>query len=152
MSERPNRRVFQFSLRTALAVMGMVACFFGGWKARDIAAYTPPETFLVDGVVLGEKDGIYELSVGSDDAVAVGTKFSVFRGSVKLGEIGVIDTSPDRSVGLLLESQASRIARFWQPTTPPVIQKGDKVQAVILKDQMKEMRKYYARPTEMLSS
>lgn len=152
MSERPNRRVFQFSLRTALAVMGMVACFFGGWKARDIAAYTPPETFLVDGVVLGVKDGLYELSAGSDDAVAVGTKFSVFRGGLKLGEIGVIDTSPDSCVGFFLESQASGIAKFWQPTTPPVIQKGDKVQAVILEGQMKEMRKYYARPVGALSS
>lgn len=96
------------------------------------------------------KDGIYELSAGSDDAVAVGTKFSVFRGGVKLGEIGVLDTSPDRSVGFLLEPQAFGIAKFWQPTTPPVIQMGDKVQAVIPEDQMEEMRKSYARSTRVL--
>jgi hypothetical protein len=126
--------------------MAMFACFFAGWKARDIAAYSPQEEILIDGVILEVRDGVYELSAGSDDAVAVGTRFSVFRGGAKLGEIGVIDTSPDRCVGLRIEPRSTGVARFWQQTASPVIQKGDKVQAKISEEQLQEMRKFYARP------
>ena len=80
MNSTLKRRSFQFSLRTMLMFMAMVACFFAGWKARDIAAYVPPETIVINGVILEVKEGVYELSAGSDDAVAVGTRFSVFRG------------------------------------------------------------------------
>lgn len=152
MNSIPNRRWFQFTLRTVLVFMAMVACFFAGWKTHDIAAYVPPETIVIDGVILEVKEGVYELSAGSDDAVAVGTRFSVFRSGTKLGEIGVIDTSPDRCEGLLIEPRATGIPRFWQQSTPPSFQKGDKVQAKISEEQRQEMRKYFARPFEALSS
>ena len=150
VSDKPKRCWYQLSLRTAFALMAMVACFFAGWKARDIAAYAPPETINVTGVVLGIKEDVYELSVGSDDAVAVRTKFSVFRSGKKLGEIVVLDTSPDRCIGLLRTPQSSWTS-LWRQTTPAVIQKGDQVSATISQDQVREMRKYDAHPIEAIS-
>ncbi|MGI8977593.1 MAG: hypothetical protein ACR2FY_00050 [Pirellulaceae bacterium] len=142
MTVTPKRRWFQFSLRTALVLTAMVACFLGGWKTRDIAAYVPPEPFFIDGIVLGAKEDMYELSVGSDDAVAVGTVFVVSRKGSKLGELVVFDTSPDSCVGMLKESKPYWTARYFWQAAPAVLQSGDAARANISQEQVDQMQSY----------
>jgi hypothetical protein len=60
----------------------------------------PPK---VDGLVLASnKDGLVEISLGSDDGLERGNQLAVYRGSRYLGKIEVFQTSPDKSVAKIL--------------------------------------------------
>ena len=60
----------------------------------------PPK---VDGLVLAaNKDGLVEISLGSDDGLERGNQLDVYRGSRYLGKIEVSLTSPDKSVAKIL--------------------------------------------------
>ena len=60
----------------------------------------PPK---VDGLVLASgKDGMVEISLGSDDGIERGNKLEVSRGGRYLGRIEVFHTSPDKSVAKVL--------------------------------------------------
>jgi hypothetical protein len=60
----------------------------------------PPK---VDGLVLAtNKDGLVEISLGSDDGLELGNQLDVYRGSRYLGKIEVSRTSPDKSVAKIL--------------------------------------------------
>lgn len=145
MSDKPKRRWFQFSLRTVMSLTAMVACFLAGWKARDIATYEPPEIIGIDGVVLEVNESAIRISVGSDDAVAVGTEFAVLRSGKKLGDIVVLDTSPDSAIALLKKPPSGWTMGLFAPSPDVAIQKGDAVHAKISEEQRQEMRKYRAR-------
>ncbi|HEY1599019.1 MAG TPA: hypothetical protein VGG64_05425 [Pirellulales bacterium] len=57
----------------------------------------------LDGLVLASnKDGLVEISLGSDDGLERGHTLEVFRGSRYLGRIEVFQTSPDKSVAKVL--------------------------------------------------
>jgi hypothetical protein len=60
----------------------------------------PPK---VDGVVLAVgKNGLIEISLGSDDGIQRGNKLEAFRANHYLGRIEVVQTSPDRSVAKVM--------------------------------------------------
>ncbi|HVU88346.1 MAG TPA: hypothetical protein VHD36_13580 [Pirellulales bacterium] len=65
----------------------------------------PPEDVkpTLDGLVLAaNKDGLVEISLGSDDGLERGHTLEVFRGSRYLGRIEVSVTQPDKSVAKIL--------------------------------------------------
>lgn len=68
-------------------------------KDTPIDRVPPP----IDGVITRVqryKDNIYvEVTVGSDDGIRQGHAMEVFRGSKYLGQIEIVRTTPDRSVG-----------------------------------------------------
>jgi hypothetical protein len=65
----------------------------------SISGVPPP----VDGVVLASsRDGLVEISLGSDDGMERGHKLEVYRGAKYLGRIEVWQTSPDKSVARIL--------------------------------------------------
>ncbi len=80
--------------------------------ASSVAA--PPR---VDGIVLSSKparvqgnSSLVEISLGSDDGIAKGHRFSVYRSGLKsgekpryLGKIRIVQTTPDKAVGEVLE-------------------------------------------------
>jgi hypothetical protein len=106
----------------------MVACFFAGWKAREIAGLAP-EAFRISGNVIGVEEDHYRLSVGSDDGVSIGTVFSVTRGEAKLGEIVVMKTLPDSCTGTL--KQPTWVETLLAPSASVAIKNGDCVQAEV---------------------
>jgi len=60
----------------------------------------PPK---VDGIVLASsRDGLVEISLGSDDGMEKGHKLEVYRGPKYLGRIEVWQTSPEKSVAKIL--------------------------------------------------
>ena len=64
--------------------------------AMTTTRYVPA---TIPAVVLVVQENVCELGVGSDDAVTVGTEFSVSRKGAQLGFIIVTETSPDRCFG-----------------------------------------------------
>ena len=57
----------------------------------------------VDGVVLASsRDGLVEISLGSDDGMEKGHKLEVYRGPKYLGRIEVWTTAPDKSVAKII--------------------------------------------------
>jgi hypothetical protein len=65
----------------------------------------PPEDVkpTLDGLVLAaNKDGLVEISLGSDDGLERGHTLEVFRGSRYLGRIEVFQTQPDKAVAKVL--------------------------------------------------
>ena len=67
----------------------------------------------VDGVVLASsRDGLVEISLGSDDGMEKGHKLEVYRGPKYLGRIEVWQTAPDKSVAKIIpEFRKGRIAK-----------------------------------------
>ena len=65
----------------------------------------PPEDVkpTLDGLVLAaNKDGLVEISLGSDDGLERGHTLEVFRGARYLGRIEVFQTQPDKAVAKVL--------------------------------------------------
>lgn len=70
----------------------------------------PPK---VDGVVLATgKDGLVEISIGSDDGLRRGNTLEVFKADKYKGRIEVMQTAPDKAVAKIIPSyQKGRIER-----------------------------------------
>ena len=74
-------------------------------QANDLSKNTPIDDTPppIDGVVTAVKrmkDTIYvEVTVGTDDGIRQGNKMEVYRGGQYLGQIEIVRTTPDRSVG-----------------------------------------------------
>jgi len=74
-------------------------------RRLNINLNVPPENVkpTLDGLVLAaNKDGLVEISLGSDDGLERGHTLEVFRGSRYLGRIEVFQTQPDKSVAKVL--------------------------------------------------
>ena len=116
----------QFSLRAMLLLLTMIACFFAGWKARDLSDNPSRRVVSINGVVLSAIEGNYVLSVGSDDGVRVGTVVSVHRAGEPLGEIVTIGVNPDDSFGMRKQPTWLAKATSDRPTAGDIRQ-GDSV-------------------------
>ena len=74
-------------------------------QANDLTKNTPVDDTPppIDGVITAVKrmkDNIYvEVTVGSDDGIRQGNKMEVYRGGQYLGQIEIVRTAPDKSVG-----------------------------------------------------
>ena len=74
-------------------------------KANDLTKHTPIEGTPppIDGVITAVKrmkDKIFvEVTVGSDDGIRQGNTMEVYRGGRYLGQIQIVRTTPDKSVG-----------------------------------------------------
>lgn len=74
-------------------------------QANNLTKHTPTDKTPppIDGVITAVKrmkDKIYvEVTVGSDDGIRMGNKMEVFRGGQYLGQIEIVRTTPDKSVG-----------------------------------------------------
>jgi hypothetical protein len=68
-------------------------------RTASVDGVPPP----VDGVVLASsRDGLVEISLGSDDGMEKGHKLEVYRGAKYLGRIEVWQTAPDKSVAKII--------------------------------------------------
>lgn len=82
-----------------------------------------PETVVVkaDGIVeaSNQKDGLVEISLGSDDGIKRGTLLNVKRGARYIGRIEVVEPAPEKSVARVLkEFRKAQIERNDIVTTP----------------------------------
>ena len=73
---------------------------------------------VVLGTVLAARKNFVEISIGSDDGMAVGEQLDVFRDDEFLGRVIIRRVGPDRSVAEVIPELRKGI-----------IQKGDKVRA-----------------------
>jgi len=80
-------------------------------QANDLTKNTPVDDTPppIDGVITAVKrmkDNIYvEVTVGSDDGIRQGNKMEVYRGGQYLGQIEIVRTAPDKSVGRIDRSR-----------------------------------------------
>jgi len=107
----------RFSLRTLLVVMTLAACCLGA--SRYVKVASPPSSLecVCPSVVIltDDKEGIVEVSAGDDDGLRPDHRGMVFRGDNFLGDVVILRTSSDRSVGRVEFSRELKI------------RKGDKV-------------------------
>jgi len=74
-------------------------------SANNLTKHTPVDNTppSIDGVITRVKrlkDNIYvEVTVGSDDGIRLGHEMEVYRGGKYLGQIEIVRTTPDKSVG-----------------------------------------------------
>jgi len=73
-----------------------------------------------DGIIeAASKDGLVEISLGSDDGLKIGTLLNVKRGARYIGRIEVVQTAPEKSVARILkEFRKGPIERNDVVTTP----------------------------------
>ncbi|HVX09674.1 MAG TPA: hypothetical protein VHC22_00595 [Pirellulales bacterium] len=64
---------------------------------KRLMAEPPTELPRMEGLVLGEKDGLAQISLGADDGVKPGHVFFWYRGDVAMGQLVVAKTSADTS-------------------------------------------------------
>ncbi|MGH7140135.1 MAG: hypothetical protein ACREHD_30725 [Pirellulales bacterium] len=66
---------------------------------KRLVAETPKERLpLMEGIVLSEKDGVVELSLGADDGIQPGHVLFWYRDNVQLGRLVVSSATSDKSV------------------------------------------------------
>lgn len=70
-----------------------------GKLENTIGAETPTERLpIMDGIVLREKNGAVELSLGADDGIRRGHVLFWYRDGAQLGRLTIVSTTPDKSI------------------------------------------------------
>lgn len=82
-------------LQDKYANLQKVATAMGVDENYNVEHIPPP----VDGYVLKVRDGLVEISLGSDDGLKKGHTLEVYRGTNYVGRIIIRDVDPDRAVG-----------------------------------------------------
>ena len=133
MSSPRRYRWLQFSLRTVLTLTAMVACFLGGWKAREqspyisVSTHEPRRGMKIEAVVLEVNDKKNLLRVLRWPRRWCKGRYGISSCLVenwKLAEVKIVKTSPDRCVGVIKSLYPPPRRMFWDCHGRTLFEKG----------------------------
>jgi hypothetical protein len=110
-------------MRSALVLMAMARCILAGHRSGALTERNKSRYVTTSATVRVslQTDGIYEVGLGTDDGVRVGSKLSVLRGGKKIGQVVAIEASFDNCIVTAVPSRVSGVLASMGISGPPGI-------------------------------